>query len=93
MNKEINRTENKKFYKNLSIWEKMKCGYNPMAEGVRWIEKYSTKCDKVWKLLPNWVKQLLATLAVFILASGIQGRHAGSVCVLRVSEIILYYTS
>lgn len=58
-----------------SIFDKMNFGYNPMTEGVRWIEGYSELCDKVWKILPNWTRHLLATLAVFLLASGVQGTY------------------
>lgn len=71
------RTKSNQQQKSQSIFEKMKLGYNPMMEGVRWIEKYSELCDKAWKILPNWMKQLFATLAVFLLASGIQGRVDG----------------
>lgn len=52
---------------------KLKNGYNPLIEGVRWTERYASSIEKFWKRIPNWMGQILVTIAVFILASGIQG--------------------
>lgn len=53
--------------------EQIKYGYNPMEHGVRWTEKYGRDIEKFWKLMPNWLGQVLATIAVFLLASGLHG--------------------
>lgn len=53
--------------------EKLKTGYDPMIEGVRWTERYHRQIEKVWNYIPKWLAQILATIAVFLLASGIQG--------------------
>lgn len=47
--------------------------YNPMIEGVRWTENYAHKLEKLWKIIPTWLSQILGTLAVFLLASGLKG--------------------
>lgn len=59
--------------KTVSFSEKLKNGYDPMIEGVRWTEKYARRIEQVWNYIPNWLAQILATIAVFLLASGIQG--------------------
>lgn len=53
--------------------EKLKNGYNPMLEGVRWSERYASQIEKLWKFIPNWLGQIFVTIAIFLLASGIQG--------------------
>lgn len=58
---------------SISFSEKLKMGYDPMMEGVRWTERYHRRIEKVWNYIPNWLAQILATIAVFLLASGIQG--------------------
>lgn len=47
--------------------------FNPMEQGVRWTEKYAGDIEKLWKSLPHWLSQVLATMAVFLLASGLHG--------------------
>lgn len=56
-----------------TLMEKMKHGYHPMAEGVRWSEKYADKIEKIWSKMPRFLGSALATLAVFILGSSMQG--------------------
>lgn len=58
---------------NLSFCQKIKNGYDPMIEGVRWTERYTRRIEQLWKYLPNWLAHTIATIAVFLLASGIQG--------------------
>lgn len=53
--------------------ETLKNGYNPMLEGVRWSERYASRIEHLWKYIPNWLGQIFVTIAIFLLASGIQG--------------------
>lgn len=59
--------------KDISFGEKLKNGYDPMVEGVRWSERYARRIEHYWNYIPNWLAKILATIAVFLLASGIQG--------------------
>lgn len=60
--------------KDVSIGKKLKNGYNPMMEGVRWSERYASSLERIWKYIPNWLGQMMITIAIFLLASGIQGK-------------------
>lgn len=70
-------TQNKRkmngYSDKLPLLEKIKHGYNPMTEGIRWTEKYAETLDRIWVKLPKWLAQVIATMAVFVLASSIQG--------------------
>lgn len=68
---EMNFIEQKDIGDN--IGEKLKNGYNPMMEGVRWSERYASRIEQIWKYIPNWLAQIMVTIAIFLLASGIQG--------------------
>lgn len=57
-----------------AILEKLKNGYNPMMEGVRWAEQYATQIERFWKFIPNWLGQTLVFISIFLFASGIQGK-------------------
>lgn len=59
--------------KKLTIVERLKNGYNPMVEGVRWSEKYAMQFENIWRMIPNWMGQLIIFVTIFLLASGIQG--------------------
>lgn len=76
--------------KNVSIGEKLN-GYNPMIEGVRWSERYASSLERVWKYIPNWLGQMMITIAIFLLASGIQGKNCMKLCSkkMNVKKIIL----
>lgn len=50
--------------------------HNPIEQGVRWTEKYARDIEKLWKLIPNWLGQVIATIAVVILASGLHGNDS-----------------
>lgn len=63
------------FSENQTLLEKLKCGYNPMIEGVRWSEKYSKRLEAAWSKLPKWMAKSLFTIIVFVLASGMQGEE------------------
>lgn len=58
---------------DLTIGEKLKNRYNPMLEGVRWSERYTHQIEQLWKFIPSWLGQIFVTIAIFLLASGIQG--------------------
>lgn len=58
-----------------SFWAKMKTGYNPMEEGVRWTEKYGDDLEKVWKRMPVFVQKLCVVLAVVLLGSSLKGER------------------
>lgn len=58
---------------DLPLWEKLKQGFNPMVEGVRWTETYSDKIEKIWSKLPNSVGTFIATIAIFLVGSSLKG--------------------
>lgn len=58
---------------DLSLSEKLKNGYNPMIEGVRWTERYATQIERLWNYIPNLLKQTIILVSIFLLASSIQG--------------------
>lgn len=57
------------------LMDRMKRGYNPMTEGVRWSEKYDQTLERLWSRLPRVVSTTLATVAVFLMGTSIQGTH------------------
>ena len=67
-------TKTKDFYER-PLLDKLKNGYHPMTEGVRWSEKYADKLEKWYTKLPRFVSSALATVAVFLLASSLQGKY------------------
>ncbi|XP_055600534.1 uncharacterized protein LOC129749552 [Uranotaenia lowii] len=46
---------------------------NPFIEGVRWIERYATALDSFWATLPEYIRNTVATVAIFLMASSIKG--------------------
>ncbi|XP_029728319.2 uncharacterized protein LOC115266341 [Aedes albopictus] len=46
---------------------------DPLIEGVRWIERYGSTIDKFWSTLPEYIRNSLATMAIFLMASSIKG--------------------
>lgn len=58
---------------NLPLSEKLKNGYNPMIEGVRWTERYATQIERIWNHIPNLLRQTIIFVSIFLLASSIQG--------------------
>lgn len=56
-----------------TILNKLKNGYNPMMEGIRWAEQYATQIERLWKYMPNWLGQTLVFISIFLFATGIQG--------------------
>lgn len=61
------------FDDNQPLFEKLTNGYHPMTEGVRWTEKYSEKIENIFSKLPKFFTSFLATLAIFILGTSLQG--------------------
>lgn len=58
---------------SITFAEKLRNGYNPMVDGVRWSDRYAIQLEKLWKYMPNWLAKIFVTIAVFVFASGIQG--------------------
>lgn len=58
---------------DLPLSEKLKNGYNPMIEGVRWTERYATQIERIWNHIPNLLRQTIIFVSIFLLASSIQG--------------------
>lgn len=65
------------FHESQPFLEKLTHGYNPMTEGVRWTEKYTEKIEKILSKMPKFVTNILATLAIFILGTSLQGNLIG----------------
>lgn len=62
------------FNENQPLMEKLTHGYHPMTEGVRWSEKYADKIEHIFSKMPRFVTTILATFAVFILGTSLQGK-------------------
>lgn len=62
------------YHEDLPFLEKLKHGYHPMTEGVRWSEKYADTIERVWSKIPSPLRTMLATLVVFVMGSAIQGK-------------------
>lgn len=70
--KGVTRTKNGKS-EQLSVWKRLKMGYNPMEEGVRWTEKYADTLESTWKRIPVLLQKVLVVLAIAILGSSLKG--------------------
>lgn len=58
---------------NISVWKKLKMGYNPMEEGVRWTEKYADTLESMWNRIPVFLQKVLVVLAIALLGSSLKG--------------------
>lgn len=58
---------------NISVWKKLKMGYNPMEEGVRWTEKYADTLESTWNRIPVFLQKVLVVLAIALLGSSLKG--------------------
>lgn len=65
------------FSTSAPILEKMKHGYDPMIEGVRWSERYAERLERMWAKLPGFVGRTLAATAILMLGSSVQGDSYG----------------
>lgn len=61
------------FHENQPFLEKLKHGYHPMTEGVRWSERYADQLERGWSKLPTSLRTVLATVVVFLMGTSIQG--------------------
>lgn len=52
--------------------------WDPLTEGVKWIEKYSDSLEKFFEKLPEFLSTFIATLAVFTFGATLRGiyKHA-----------------
>lgn len=44
-----------------------------LVKTLHWTDNYANLLAKFWISIPNWLTKFLATLAIFVFASGIQG--------------------
>lgn len=47
--------------------------WDPLQEGVKWIEKYANPLEKFFERLPQFISTFVATLAVFTFGSILRG--------------------
>lgn len=47
--------------------------WDPLQEGVKWIEKYSESLENVFLRLPEFISTFIATLAIFTLGATLRG--------------------
>lgn len=57
----------------MSFWTKLKMGYNPMEEGVRWTEKYADNFERFWKKTPVFLQKVIVVVAIALLGSSLKG--------------------
>lgn len=58
---------------NSSVWSRLKMGYNPMEEGVRWTEKYADDLERMWRKTPGFLQKFIFVLAIALLGSSLKG--------------------
>ncbi|XP_026496166.1 uncharacterized protein LOC113400734 [Vanessa tameamea] len=59
---------------NEKVDEEQKSKYwDPLIDGVRWIEKYSEPLEKFFERLPEFISTFIATLAVFTFGATLRG--------------------
>lgn len=61
---------------NSSVWSRLKMGYNPMEEGVRWTEKYADDLERLWRKTPGFLQKFIFVLAIALLGSSLKGEIA-----------------
>lgn len=49
--------------------------WDPLQEGVKWIEKYGEPLEKFFERLPEFISTFVATLAVFTFGSLLRGNQ------------------
>lgn len=47
--------------------------WDPLQEGVKWIERYAEPLEKFFERLPEFISTFVATLAVFTFGSILRG--------------------
>lgn len=48
--------------------------WDPLTEGVRWIEKYAEPMEKFFERIPEFISTFIATLAIFTFGSTLRGK-------------------
>lgn len=47
--------------------------WDPLTEGVKWIERYSEPLEKFFERLPEFISTFIATFAVFTFGATLRG--------------------
>lgn len=50
--------------------------WDPLTEGVKWIEKYTESLDNIMEKLPEFVSTIIATFAVFTFGATLRGNDS-----------------
>lgn len=58
-----------------SIEESKPKYWDPLTDGVKWIEKYAEPMEKFFERLPEFISTFIATLAVFTFGSTLRGLY------------------
>lgn len=85
INKEVRNVPKMKQNESETFWSKLKRGYNPMEEGVRWTEKYSDDLERMWKKMPVFLQKVCFVTVIALLGSSLKGKSSG---LSVVSEIV-----
>lgn len=48
--------------------------WDPLTDGVKWIEKYAEPLEDFFKRLPEFISTFIATLAVFTFGATLRGQ-------------------
>ncbi|CAK1599152.1 unnamed protein product [Parnassius mnemosyne] len=62
----------RKEYKELIETDKTKY-WDPLTEGVKWIEQYAEPIEEFFKKIPEFISTFIATLAIFTLGATLRG--------------------
>lgn len=70
------RSQSDEVYENGKTVEEPKSGYwDPLTEGVKWIERYSEPLEKFFERLPEFISTFIATFAIFTFGSTLRGEN------------------
>lgn len=70
------RSQSNEVHENGKTVEEPKPSYwDPLTEGVKWIERYSEPLEKFFERLPEFISTFIATLAVFTFGSTLRGEN------------------
>lgn len=50
--------------------------WDPMQEGVKWIEKYAEPLEKIYQKLPECIGTMCASLAIFTFGAALRGKYS-----------------
>lgn len=51
--------------------------WDPLTEGVKWIENYTESLEKFMEKLPEFISTIIATFAVFTFGATLRGKNSG----------------